>query len=71
MFGTKRTLPFWTARTPRVDVERALASGRKDRPAERRPTDVRSARAARALADARARRRVAAEAEQKSRFSEG
>ena len=63
MLGTKRTIPFWRAKRPLLSLERALSSLRQ-------LGSSGAAMKAPALAHARARGRLAAEASKKGRFSE-
>ncbi len=62
MLGTKRTLPLWQPKPQRVPVQRALAviPG----------SATKAALAARALAAARARKRLSEESKKKARFVE-
>jgi hypothetical protein len=62
MLGTKRTIPFWRQKRRLLTLERALAPDRKG--------SGKSSITAQAVADARSRDRLAAEARQKARFSE-
>ena len=62
MLGSKRTIPFWRAKRPLLSLERALTPLRRlaEPPAMSAP----------AMAHARVRGRLAAEAKKKGRFSE-
>lgn len=62
MLGTKRTIPFWRAKRPLLSLERALAPLRQLRGGVAMPAP--------AIAQARDRSRIVAEAKRKSRFSE-
>jgi hypothetical protein len=62
VLGTKRTIPFWRAKRPLLVLERALAPLRQIRGGV--------AVTAPALAHARDRSRITAEAKRKGRFSE-
>jgi hypothetical protein len=62
MLGSKRSIPFWRQKRRLLTLERALAPERKD--------NCRNAITAQAVAGARARGRMAAEAKSKARFSE-
>ena len=64
MLGLKRTLPLWQAKRQRVPTERALGS------TPRAGNATKAALAARALAAARARKRLAEESKKKARFAE-
>jgi hypothetical protein len=63
VLGTKRTIPFWRVKRPLLSLERALSSlrqlGARD-----------AAMTAPALAQGRARSRLAADAKKMGRFSE-
>jgi hypothetical protein len=62
MLGTRRTIAFWRPKKRLLILERALAPDRMD--------TGNGAITARALAEARARDRMAAESKRKGRFSE-
>jgi hypothetical protein len=62
MLGSRRTIPLWRQKRVLLALERALAPDRKG--TEKSPIT------AQALAEARSRERLAAEARQKGRFSE-
>jgi hypothetical protein len=62
VLGSKRTIPFWRAKRPLLSLERALSPLRHLR--------VDAVMTAPALAQARSRSRLAAEAKKKGRFSE-
>jgi hypothetical protein len=62
MLGSKRSIPLWRQKRRLLTLERALAPERKD--------NGRNAITAQAVAGARARDRLAAEAKNKARFSE-
>ena len=63
MLGTKRTVPLWQSRRPRLlALERALAPGRKDGAKGHITAD--------GIAHARNRDRLAAEARKLARFAE-
>ena len=63
MLGTKRTLPLWQATRQHVPMERALGTPRAGSAAK-------AALAARALAAARGRKRLAEESKKKARVAE-
>jgi hypothetical protein len=63
MLGSKRSISFWRQKRRLLNLERALASERKD--ADKNQLT------AQAVAGARARDRMADEAKRKARFSEG
>jgi hypothetical protein len=63
VLGTKRTIPFWRAKRPRLALERALSSLRDLGPSS-------AAMRAPALAHSRARSRLDAEAKKLGRFPE-
>lgn len=63
VLGTKRTIPFWRAKRPRLLLERALAPLRQLASKE-------AAMTAPVLVQARARGRLLAESRKKTRFSE-
>ena len=63
MLGSKRTVPFWRPKKLRLAVERALAPERTDH--------LKYAVKPQAVADARAKGRMSAEAKRKGHFSEG
>ena len=62
MVGTRRTIPFWRPRKRLLKLERALTPGR--------PDSRKIAMTAQAVAEARARGRMAAQSRRKARFSE-
>jgi hypothetical protein len=62
MLGSRRTIPFWRQKRRLLPLERALEADRKGA--------GKSSMTAQAVADARSRDRLAAEARQKARFSE-
>jgi hypothetical protein len=62
MLGSKRTIPFWRQRRRLLTLERALLPERADR--GKGPMTVQ------AVAQARARERIVAEAKRKGRFWE-
>jgi hypothetical protein len=62
VLGTKRTIPFWRAKRPLLSLERALAPLRQLGGGVAVPAP--------ALAHARDRSRIVAEAKRKGRFSE-
>jgi hypothetical protein len=62
VLGTKRTIPFWRSKRRLLELARALA------PQQR--LQAVPAMTAQALASARARSRIDAEARRKTRFSE-
>jgi hypothetical protein len=62
MLGTRRAIPFWRQKRLLLALERALAPDRKG-PGKNPIT-------AQAVAEARSRERLAAEAKHKARFSE-
>ena len=62
MLGTRRTIPFWRPKRRRLTLERALTPDQ--------PDALKSAITAQAVADARARGRMAAESKRKARFAE-
>ena len=62
MLGSKRAIPLWRQKRRLLTLERALAPDRKG--------TGKSSMTAQAVADARSRERLAAEARQKARFPE-
>ena len=62
MLGSKRAIPFWQRKRRLLTLERALAPDRKG--------PGKSPITAQAVAEARSRERLAAEAKHKARFSE-
>ena len=62
MLGTKRAVPLWQSRKPRLALERALAPART--------RGLNNAIKPQSIVDALARSRVATEAKRKGRFSE-
>ena len=62
MLGSKRAVSLWRQKRRLLVLERALAPERKDA--------ARTTLAAQAVADARARKRMAIEAKRKARFAE-
>lgn len=63
MLGTKRTIPFWRAKRPLLSLERALSSLRQFGAND-------AAMTAPAVAQGRARSRLAANSRKLGRFSE-